>query len=217
VGCSGQALPLLNSPILKGLMKTTGIEFYQLRAAVIALFDRGEQLKKDGGTFSHGNTGNDYQDLAHYLDQLVSSSEHHHRFLIIEQGEYNQFVEVHQGALRDQMSITKEWREKFVNLVKELGAYDGAAAPDFVDLQTALDKARAMKEQLATAVDNYLIKRDLLNKVKVALGAYSLDDETMFLVITELTKNYKPKNLKKGNTSDATVEVDRQRRRNKKR
>lgn len=45
------------------------LSFFELRAMVIAIFRYGESIK--GLTFSEGNAGNDYKDLARILDRLV--------------------------------------------------------------------------------------------------------------------------------------------------
>lgn len=56
--------------------------FNELRALVVGTYDKGETLKEYGGTFSHGNTGNAFQDLAHKVDQLVSSGEPNKNFVL---------------------------------------------------------------------------------------------------------------------------------------
>src|SRR5271166_613405 len=56
--------------------------FHELRALVVATYDKGETLKEYGGTFSHGNTGNTFQDLARKVDELIVFGEPATRFVI---------------------------------------------------------------------------------------------------------------------------------------
>lgn len=54
------------------------LSYHELRMVVMALYNQGTMLREPQLTFAHGNTGNDYQNLARRIDHVLSKLEKYH-------------------------------------------------------------------------------------------------------------------------------------------
>lgn len=66
-------------------MATTQVEinYNELKRVVMAVFSYGMQLRAPNLTFSHGNTGNEFLELAARIDKFVSDLEPRHLLLLV--------------------------------------------------------------------------------------------------------------------------------------
>jgi len=84
------------------------VGFHELRAIVVATYDKGESLKEYGGTFSHGNTGNTFQDLALFLDKLIVDGEPTTKFVIQNEEDILEREKAFSGTLTHIQSLVDE-------------------------------------------------------------------------------------------------------------
>jgi hypothetical protein len=93
------------------------INYNELKRVVMAVFSYGMQLRAPNLTFSHGNTGNEFLELAARIDKFVSDLEPRHLLLLVATERLEETVKSAREDRQRQFETIRDW-QKFAH---ELG------------------------------------------------------------------------------------------------
>lgn len=145
------------------------LSFVELRAIAVAIYEHGKDLRVNGETFSHGNTGWDWMDLAHKIDKLVSEGEKDKMYLLCFSDNY---VKAQEAAAE----VEKVLRDR----INELGK-------DVIDFNERANHANRAQEE----AENLLADRDgLLLKIRLMVNGMDkpiIDDAKLMEKLEKLT------------------------------
>jgi hypothetical protein len=95
------------------------ISYSSLRMIVMALHNQGEFMKSPGLTFSHGNLGNEYLELASYLDAFVADLEKKHIIVL----KNNEELVAHNELDSNMFETLRKAQELVQLIMDELGLH----------------------------------------------------------------------------------------------